>query len=357
MANLKVTEWTCTDAARKGRLDILQQLRSQKPPSFWDSLVCARAAENGHLHILQWARAQDQPCPWNQDVCTGAAKYGHLHILQWARAQNLPCQWNIMVCIEAAANGHLPILQWARTQNPPCPWDERICQRAAENGHLHILQWARAQTPPCPWDVDTCQYAARHGHFQVVEWARAQTPPCPWNENTCLSAIQGGHLDILQWAYAHGSEACLMNFWAYYYAATLDHLDVLQWMRKQDSPYRWSKDIITVVYYRLSPSVITWIICCDNDELPQYVPDAHWYNVMVQDIHALMVVELLEDIHTTDIQRDVVPKDVVRLIGDYASVPGLLFDKEAKFKAATAIRDIKGTNGYNHSQKLLNWLA
>ncbi|HEV7735865.1 MAG TPA: hypothetical protein VGO47_00590, partial [Chlamydiales bacterium] len=179
----------CAEAAREGRLEILQWARANGCP--WDESTCANAARNGYLEILQWARANS--CPWDKGTCADAAQ-GHLEVLKWARANGGP--WDEMTCSQAALSGHLEVLQWARANG--CPWDTNTCSQAARGGHLEVLQWARAND--CPWYVMTCADAARGGHLEVLQWARANG--CPWNAMTCVDAAQGGHLEILQWARA-----------------------------------------------------------------------------------------------------------------------------------------------------------
>ncbi len=215
-------------------------------------------------------------------VCTEAARHSHLEFLQYARSGRNPYPWNTGTCAAAAENGHLHILQWLRAQKPCCDWNAFVCTNAADNGHLHIIQWARAQDPPCPWNSEVCAYAARNNHLHVIQWVRAQSPPCPLNISKCLPYGKSINLDI-----------------------------------------------------------ITWIICCDRDEQPVSVPYAHWYNQVVRPLHFLLVVEVLEDIHATNIHNNVVPKDVVRLVGEYANVSNLLFDKETKKAQVVAIKNVK----------------
>jgi len=64
---------TCTNAALSGT------------SSPWDEDTCSYAASKGYIALLQWARAQQ--CPWDEDTCSYAATMnGHLELLKWARA-------------------------------------------------------------------------------------------------------------------------------------------------------------------------------------------------------------------------------------------------------------------------------
>ena len=57
--------------------------------------------------------------------------------------------------------------------------------------------------PMCPWDERTCSAAAYEGHLEVLQWVRAQDSQCPWSRDTCKAAVEAGHLDVLQWVRAH----------------------------------------------------------------------------------------------------------------------------------------------------------
>ena len=116
-------------------------------------------------------RARANGCPWNEWTCTNAANGGHLEVLQWARANG--CLWSEETCWEAASHGHLEVLQWAREHG--CKWDAYTCVMAARGGHLEVLQWARANE--CPWDKYTCVYARKHGHHDLLKWAIANGCP------------------------------------------------------------------------------------------------------------------------------------------------------------------------------------
>ena len=79
--NYKLEFTSCYTASENGNLEILQWLRSQNPPCFWNEETCAIAARNGHLNLLKWCKKNR--CPWNKKICSSAAFGGHLEILQW----------------------------------------------------------------------------------------------------------------------------------------------------------------------------------------------------------------------------------------------------------------------------------
>ncbi len=307
LARLKMTENTTTaeHAIAKGDLKLLRQIRMQHPLLQLGAVACAIASRHGHLHIIQWLLSSNPPCEWDETMYSEAAEHGHLEVLQWLQHWNLNLPENLKVrnqmrvCYYAAKGGQLEILKWARSCNPPFPWNHRVCFIAASNGHLEVLQWLRAQDPPCEWNTSVCSEAADGDHLKVIQWARSQDPPCPWNEWTCHVATLGGRTHILEW------------------------------LRSQDPPCPWDYRCIIVNFgWQLSAS-LPWMICCDRDELPKQILGFSGYSDAIRPLHSMLVVGILESIHLTRV-GDVVPKDIVLLIGSYIDVQSLMFDRDAK---------------------------
>ena len=76
----------------------------------------------------------------NEYTCSNVARNGHLEVLKWARKNG--CPWDEWTCTYAALNGHLEVLKWARKNNG-CPWNKWTCENAARKGHLEVLKWLR----------------------------------------------------------------------------------------------------------------------------------------------------------------------------------------------------------------------
>jgi hypothetical protein len=51
-------------------------------------MTCTYAAQKGHLEVLQWARTNG--CPWDEETLTAARKRGHLEVVNWAMANGCP---------------------------------------------------------------------------------------------------------------------------------------------------------------------------------------------------------------------------------------------------------------------------
>ncbi len=204
---------------------------------------------------------------------------------------------HISLCGHAARNDDLEFLQMLRSFNPPSPWDESVCFAAAAKGHLRILQWLRSQDPPCPWDQFTCTYAIIEGHVDMFQWLRSGDLPCP--------------IDI--------------NF------------------------------IMPMLGYKFDVTIVSWFICFDRMEIYDLRPST-WYYEIMRPLHSMLVTETLEEIYQSESYNgDIVPKDVVRIIGSYANVSGLLFDNKAKTLMASVV-----LGGYNIvpniPPQLLEWI-
>ena len=160
-------------AAHEGHLDVLKygfkafacKSTYPDPRCRRDKELCLEAAKGGRLHVLQYLR-DSVGCPWDADeMCHVAAEGGSVEILQYAHENG--CRLDERTCWKAAAGGHFGVLKYAHEHG--CPWDEETCMEAARGGHLHVLRYLHANG--CPWDYATCKYAARGGHLDVLKYA------------------------------------------------------------------------------------------------------------------------------------------------------------------------------------------
>ena len=183
---------TCAEVSKFGNLRLLKYLRENGGDTEdlcpWDEWTCSNAALNGHLEVLKYARENN--CPWNESTCRNAAYNGHLEVLKWARENN--CPWDESTCRNAALNGHLEVLKYARENN--CPWDESTCSSAADGGHLEVLKWAREND--CPWDEWTCNYAAATKNWNVLKWALENG--CPRNKGRIRNYVSKHFPELLK---------------------------------------------------------------------------------------------------------------------------------------------------------------
>jgi hypothetical protein len=137
--NCPLSNFVCNIAARHGHLDIYKFLRENKcvyNRSTWES-----ALEGGYLEVIIFLQ-DNEPRRENTGAivlsCTIAAKRGHLEVIQWLRKHGYP--WNKTTCEAAASGGHLDVLRYI--YNNGCKLNIKKCAvAAAGNGHSEVLQW------------------------------------------------------------------------------------------------------------------------------------------------------------------------------------------------------------------------
>ena len=263
-------EGTCTEAARRGQLEVLKYAHANgwgsthtwpsdvnkcwqaatrgghvvvlqwlcengcdwdlDPWDWWTCKHTQEAARKGHLKVLQWAHENGRD--WDLHTCASAAGGGHLEVLQYAHENG--CPWDYVTCAMAAEGGHLEVLQYAHENG--CPWNTATCTSAVEGGHLEALQYAHENG--CPWDYLTCVRAAEGGHLEVLQYAHENG--CPWNEGTCAAAAGGGHLKVLQYAHENG---CPWDEKTCAFAARRGHLEVLQYAHENGCPWNMPRPL------------------------------------------------------------------------------------------------------------------
>ena len=85
--------------------------------------VVEKSIDDGHLPLLKWAR--DHGCSFDADTCSRAAWRGHLHILQWLRSPEVDCPWDAYTVSEARREDHEDVALWALDNGCPRPPDAR----------------------------------------------------------------------------------------------------------------------------------------------------------------------------------------------------------------------------------------
>jgi hypothetical protein len=228
---------TCVTAVKYRHIETLKWLKLQKCP--WNIKICAiEAAKTGQIEILEWLISQKQPFPRNKKICEAAAKTGQIKTLIWLKSKGFP--FYEVVCNAAAENGQVETLMWLRSQDPPCPWNINICTYAAsKGGHIETLSWLKSQG--CNFDENTCNFAALNGHIETLIWLRSQDSPCPWGTNTCNRAAKNGHIETLMWLRSQ-NPPCPWNAETCANAAMNGHIETLMWLRSQNPPCPWDAE-------------------------------------------------------------------------------------------------------------------
>jgi hypothetical protein len=144
------------------------------------------AARDGKLDVLRFAI--DNGCKPDASIMANAARGGRLEILEhFAHEHGLPW-WASCACAWAAQEGHLEVLIW--THNRGLPWDATTCEQAASAGCLQILQWVRPHG--CPWSTWTCSLAARLRTLEDPTMGKAERMPLGC-QDVCRSRCRGAY--------------------------------------------------------------------------------------------------------------------------------------------------------------------
>jgi hypothetical protein len=204
MGKFSPTQKTANDAASYGQLEVLKLLAQHNTYPNEDG--ANKAAHNSYLEILQWMAKARNLYP-NQIGIDNAAARGHLKVLQWlAQTKNARPNQNVYPSQEGvnfvAFFGHLEVLKWLAQQNiyP----DQNGANNAAKNGYLEILKWL-AQIPPngiYP-DGDGANFAAEYGHLEVLKWLAQQRNIYP-DEDGAKFAKAGRHSNVVKWLAQNG---------------------------------------------------------------------------------------------------------------------------------------------------------
>jgi hypothetical protein len=176
-----------TSGAAEGGLNVLQwvvnEARWRNQPR-WHLNTCTIAARKGDLEMLQWARKRG--APWHTEVSYEAAKGGHLELLMWAIDNG--AVWHPKSCAIAAEKGHLEVLRWARSNG--ALWnDAMVGRQAIMNGHLHVLEWMHDFSIPLPSDLS--QLAAQFQQIKILEWAKQKGYAI--DNEVCKAAARNGN--------------------------------------------------------------------------------------------------------------------------------------------------------------------
>ena len=101
-----------------GRSDVLYMtsqdyLRPRVPTTCADFTPCTQAARRGDLELLQKLRSEGHP--WSEELGEAAALTGHCEVLRWAYAQGCPWDWDAVVQVATLAN-RKEIVAWAQLE-------------------------------------------------------------------------------------------------------------------------------------------------------------------------------------------------------------------------------------------------
>ncbi|GMF14848.1 unnamed protein product [Phytophthora lilii] len=223
-----------TQAAIRGDYAVLRWLLRSLPGGLVTKAV-EEAARHGRLDVLQWFFDNHDNVFWGAREMEAAAEHDHVQTIRWLE-QHAPVTRKVKLLDLAAKNGNLALVkelhESGREQATLATFGV-----AAAHGHLHVLKWmadhsvAAQRLPPTGPSI-SMDDAAHRGHLKVVKWLKKRfNGIC--SAHTMDLAAGGGHLDVVQWLHKHSPAGCTTA--AMDFAAENGHLSVVQWLHeKQD---------------------------------------------------------------------------------------------------------------------------
>lgn len=354
---------TCASAAASGHLGILIWAREQGCP--WGKDIGKKAAVRGQLEVVQWIHANGLPftssvyldcldkdicyfeivqkklvsiynwayneahLPFPENLIEKLVSFGCMQLLEWVISIGHPQVEGL--CTLAASKGNLKLLQWAREKKLPwdkkttlaavwnaetflwavengCPWDDTvfeqveaqdnvaqlkwlakqvkqmaqiaisrlskkqslaelqqmhaegipakflICKETIFEGRIEILEWAvsvKAELPP-----HLCAYAAAVNNLTILQFLRAHG--APYDPFTCINAIAGGHMDLLKWAHADGAPLHVLLLSLLTQSIKVSHFEVIKWALQNNAPWSEPFKQSAVQCFNREPPVPNW---------------------------------------------------------------------------------------------------
>lgn len=178
----------CQEAAKYGRLDILEYAHEQNFP--WDEYTCYLAASRDQIQCLKYA--YENGCPWDKNTIYGAILNKSNKCLQYAIENDcMSFPDNILgiispnlfkdqfcfsgICHLCSTHGNLQMLKHTRRNG--YKWTTKVCEIAAKYGHLHCLIFGYENG--YPWGIETTKMAFENNNIVVLKYAIDRGCPCP----------------------------------------------------------------------------------------------------------------------------------------------------------------------------------
>jgi hypothetical protein len=271
--HLQVVQWLhqhrnegCTTramdlAAQNGQLSVLRWLHENRSEGCTPSAVNYASTE-GYLHIVRWlCEVRKEEC--SSSAMVNAARGGHLYILEYL-SEHFPQLFESVgpkMVHAAIANGQAAVLTWLIAV---LPVKSLKCEEAAgswmdvasEYGQVGILKWFHDHATALPMSVDghlpactveAIEKAARNGHSEVLVYLYENDLVNLTFEsdamNALVAAVEGGHRNCVEWLVAHFRElyekSSPASTTAMDAAATVGHVDILQFLRDEPTTSEW----------------------------------------------------------------------------------------------------------------------
>ncbi|EGZ05550.1 hypothetical protein PHYSODRAFT_342352 [Phytophthora sojae] len=213
----KIPEYCFMDeAARRGRVDMLQLFESLEPSNIPGLFTPASPpplveVEENNRSARVFVEASDR----HRKTTPKLNRYRYL----WLATDPMD---------DAAANGQLNAVEWLH-ENRTEGCTTAALDAAAANGYLAVVKWLHAnRSEGCT--SNAMDFAAEGGHLTIVKWFHANTTAGCTTDTMDLAAA-GGHLKTLEWLATNRSEGCTAQ--AIQRAVSNGHLGIASWLMRR----------------------------------------------------------------------------------------------------------------------------
>lgn len=210
---------TFVDAARLGKLDVLEFLGEEEYLRAFGDQAMLRSVENGHLHVVQWLYERNVGV--YEASIISAIQHGRLEVLKWMH-ERYSGEWPSSATIFAMFHGHLEVLQWLHGQGF-ATFNAETMRMASHYGSVSILEWLHSSVYRSEWwTVNDLEFALKNGRLDTLKWfcehsrhvvsisSRGHTIQLTLvaaNKSTAFKQVNHEDFALVEWLYQYAEEA------------------------------------------------------------------------------------------------------------------------------------------------------
>ena len=194
------------DAAKYGRLDILQWMHQEGLYNRCAPFGLSNAAKYGHLEVLKWLHEHEHD-EYTYYAMDEAAENGFLNVVIWLH-ENTKAGCTEYAYVKALENGFLDVAIWLhenkqedikiKRKNEPTVYLSHVIEKVAKNGHLEVLKWMVMNIPEMYKTVYHLDDAVDRWKYDVVIWCFDNTQHCFLTENGMDALAVNGSMDMIR---------------------------------------------------------------------------------------------------------------------------------------------------------------
>lgn len=208
---VKLIELALTHDHNKIALFLMTQHGVKLDRSNWNQ-ICHIVVKTRDIEVLQLMK--DRRWGWTENLTAAAARAGRLDIIQWLRTGTIQCPWDYSVVKSAIFSGNIPTFDWiishadAQLNEAIARNESNIFTPAAANGHIEMLQHLQSQLGSSCITREVNAVAAGHCQLEVLKWLHRLGPDHLSDAETFSAALHA-HRDprqeeVVEWLELQG---------------------------------------------------------------------------------------------------------------------------------------------------------